>query len=147
MEYSKELAIDICSRIAEGESLTKICQEKNMPSKGLFLKWVLKAESGDEKYIALRDQYARAMSVRTELMREEIMEIADDGTNDWMKNEKGEDVLNHEHVQRSKLRIDTRKWLMSKLEPKKYSEKLQIGGSDALTPLQVTFIDNVNAAD
>jgi hypothetical protein len=58
-----------------------------------------------------------------------MLDIADDGTNDWAKQQLGEDgpeveVLNKEHIQRSRLRIETRKWLASKLKPKKYGDKI-----------------------
>lgn len=60
-------------------------------------------------------------------MAEEILEIADDGTNDWMmrQGENGvalEPIVDHEHISRSKLRVDARKWLMAKMQPKKYGD-------------------------
>ncbi len=67
-------------------------------------------------------------------MAEEIVEIADDGRNDWMEvmSKDGESIgwrLNGEAVQRSRLRVDARKWLMSKLLPKKYGESKDDGGN------------------
>lgn len=61
-------------------------------------------------------------------MADELLEIADDGTNDWMERIDGDGagvgwVLNGEHVQRSRVRIDTRKWLLSKMAPKRYGDK------------------------
>lgn len=72
-----------------------------------------------------------------DLMAEEILDIADDGTNDWMEKKDDEDNCigwreNGEAVQRSKLRVDTRKWLMSKLAPKKYGEKQEIKHSGSI---------------
>lgn len=70
-------------------------------------------------------------------MADELLEIADDGSNDWMEKTVGSGetitVVDHEHVQRSRLRVDTRKWYLSKLAPKRYSEKLatdDTGASD-----------------
>ena len=70
-------------------------------------------------------------------MAEDILDIADDGTNDWMEKQDSEGSaagwsFNGEHVQRSKLRVDARKWLMSKMKPKKYGEKVsqEITGKD-----------------
>ena len=63
-----------------------------------------------------------------EAWAEEINEIADDGRNDWMTIQRGGEeveVPNPEVLQRSRLRVDTRKWLMSKIAPKRYGEKLQ----------------------
>lgn len=61
-------------------------------------------------------------------MADETLEICDDGSNDWLERQ-GEDekrtyVLNGEHVQRSRLRVDTRKWLLSKALPKIYGDKI-----------------------
>jgi hypothetical protein len=75
-----------------------------------------------------------------EAWADEIVDICDDASNDWMERNNGDDkesswVLNGEHVQRSRLRIDTRKWLLSKLKPEKYGDKLQHGG-DPGNPIQ-----------
>ena len=62
-------------------------------------------------------------------MADEMLEIADDGSNDWMLRKDGDKefyVLNGEHVQRSRLRLDTRKWLLSKALPKVYGDKLAV---------------------
>jgi hypothetical protein len=62
--------------------------------------------------------------MQMELMATEILDIADDGSNDTYETDDGEKV-NQDHINRSRLRVDTRKWLMSKLAPKKYGEKVQ----------------------
>ena len=65
-------------------------------------------------------------------MADEIIEIADDGTNDWMKRQQRngsiETVTNKDHLERSRQRIDARKWLLSKALPKKYGDKQTIDG-------------------
>jgi hypothetical protein len=75
-------------------------------------------------------EYARAKEEMAEHFAEEMLEIADDGSNDWIEREleRGNviKVADHEHIARSRLRVDTRKWLMSKLLPKKYGEKLDV---------------------
>lgn len=82
------------------------------------------------------DQYAKACEKRCHHWADEINEIADDGLNDWVEREKehGEMhlVFNGEHFQRSRLRVDTRKWLLSKLQPKKYGEKLDVEHSGGI---------------
>ena len=85
-------------------------------------------------------QYARAREACAHSIAEEILEIADNGKNDWMEQNGREDVgwvLNGEHVQRSKLRVDARKWLLSKIAPKSYGDKQAIehSGPDG-TPIQ-----------
>jgi hypothetical protein len=82
---------------------------------------------------AFSEQYAKARELLLEHWAEEIIEIADDGTNDWMerKNAEGENIgwqVNGEHIQRSRLRSDNRKWLLSKLAAKKYGDKIELGG-------------------
>lgn len=86
---------------------------------------------------SFQEQYARAKEAQAEYYADEILDIADDGTNDWMDklNSDGEvigEVVNHENIQRSRLRVDSRKWLLSKLIPKKYGDKVQqeISGPD-----------------
>ena len=128
--YSQEITTAICARIAEGVSLRKICEMDGMPAKPTVFNWLA-------RYPEFVDQYTRAKQQGAEVMAEELLEIADDGTNDWIEkldkdgNPIGE-MLNHEHVQRSKLRIDTRKWLLAKLQPKKYGEKIDLnhGGQE-----------------
>jgi hypothetical protein len=120
--YSAAIATKICEMLVEGKSLRQICEEPGMPNKATVLRWL-----ADEKKSDFRDQYARAREMQAEAMAEEIIEIADDGRNDWMEvlSKDGENVgwrVNGEAVQRSRLRVDARKWLMSKLLPKKYGE-------------------------
>jgi hypothetical protein len=75
-----------------------------------------------------RQQYAHARDAQADALFEEAFDIADDGSNDWMKRE-GKDgslswVENGESIQRSRLRVDLRKWAAGKLAPKKYGEKV-----------------------
>lgn len=132
--YSDELALEVCNRIADGNSLRKVCLDEEMPSKTTVFRWIR-----DHK--EFRDQYAHACEERSEAMSEEILDISDDGTNDWMEVEgRGGNtytVLNNEAMQRSRLRIETRKWLMSKMKPKKYGDKLDVtsDGKPLPTPI------------
>lgn len=115
-----------------------------MPDKSTVFKW-LRTQPG------FVDQYARAKEESADAHADDILEIADDGTNDWMerKNSEGENVgwqVNGEHIQRSRVRIDTRKWLASKLKPKKYGDKLAVGGAEDLPPVQIEEI-RIRAVD
>lgn len=121
--FSGKLGDEICERIANGMSVREICVADDMPAASSVFKWL-----GLHKTFA--EQYARACEARTEHIADEMLDIADNAENDWMerKNSDGEvigEMLNSEHVQRSRLRIDTRKWLLGKLKPKKYGEKIQ----------------------
>lgn len=74
-------------------------------------------------------RYARAREFQADQEFEEMKEIADNGSNDWMESNDPENPgyrLNGEHVQRSKLRIDTRKFRVVKLAPKKYGDKVEL---------------------
>lgn len=124
IKFCEELCDEICDRMIEGESLREIAKEERMPSMGTMMRWV-----GDSERFA--EQYARARAMQAETYASQIIEIAEDGTNDWMekRNKDGEVIgwtVNGEAVQRSKLRIDARKWIMSKILPKRYGEKVEI---------------------
>ena len=114
---------DICELIISGKSLRFALKKVSLPAKTFFV-WLRDNE-------VLSKQYARATTERAELMFEDMFDIADDGSNDWMekKNERGEVVgwsINGEHIQRSRVRIDTRKWALSKMMPKKYGDMIKI---------------------
>lgn len=120
--YSQELADTICEMIASGMSMRSVSRDEKMPSMATIFKWLRENEEFSK-------QYARATEERTEAMAEEIIDIADDGTNDLMtivKGDKTYEVENKEVTNRSRLRVDTRKWIMSKMKPKKYGEKIDV---------------------
>jgi hypothetical protein len=94
------------------------------------------------------EQYARAKEESADALAEEILDISDDGSNDWMvrHGKDGEEswVVNGEHVQRSRLRVDSRKWIASKLKPKKYGDRTTTeltGSVDLKWPLPQTLLD------
>ena len=78
--YSDEVAALICQKIANGQSLREICSADEMPDKATVLRWL-----GEERHTAFRDQYAHAREAQADHFADEILEIADDGTNDWME--------------------------------------------------------------
>lgn len=123
--FTQELADTICERISDGESLITICKDDGMPKSSTVYNWLL-----DETKKDFLEQYARARNKQAEHLFEEILKISDDGSNDYVETEDDEGnartVFNHEHVQRSRLRVDTRKWYLSKVLPKKYGEKLDV---------------------
>ena len=123
--YTDETAETICRLLADGLGLREICDREGMPAKGTVFRWLSERPS-------FQDRYARARELQAEHYADEIIEISDDATNDWMKRMQGEevvDVINHDHIARSRLRVDARKWLMSKLAPKKYGDKIELGGN------------------
>lgn len=129
-KYTKPLAEKICVSLAEGESLRTICSSPKFPTKTTVLRWLF-----DDKYAGFRDQYTKARQMQAEILAEEMVDIADDGTNDWMERN-GKDnegwQQNGEAIARSRLRVDTRKWVASKLLPKVYGANVEESPTDNL---------------
>jgi hypothetical protein len=118
-----EIFDDICEKIINGKSLRSVLRELN-PSiaPSTFFIWL-------REDISKSKQYEISTKERSELMFEEMFDIADDSVNDYIKKEVNGieiEVLNTENIQRSRLRIDTRKWALSKMNPKKYGDKTDI---------------------
>lgn len=119
-DYSTATTTAICIRLGLGESLREICSGEDMPDKSTVMRWLA-------THSEFRDQYASAREAQADYYAEEIIEISDDGTNDWMLRKQGDDeieVENKEVLARSRLRVDTRKWLMARMAPKKYGDKV-----------------------
>lgn len=111
---------EVCARLEMGESLRKIFVSDNRPmSNTTFFKLLREDEDKNERY-----RYAR--EIQAEDMFEEMLEIADEANLDATIDSKGRVQIDGEAVQRSKLKVDTRKWVLSKLQPKKYGDKLDI---------------------
>lgn len=119
--FSQEIADRICELISTtSRGMRSICKEDGMPAPSTVYKWLLEIDSFSE-------QYARAKECQADFLAEEILAIADDSQNDTIENdETGAETANHEWISRSRLRVDSRKWLASKLAPKKYGDKLDI---------------------
>lgn len=110
-KFTTALADIICERIADGESLRSVCRDDAMPAKSTVLAWL-----ADDDKSAFRTKYAQAREIQADGFVDEMVEIADDGTNDWMekKNADGETTgwqENGEALRRSQLRIATRQWI------------------------------------
>lgn len=121
--YTKELADKICARLAQGESLRIICRDEEIPASSTVYLWVLENREG------FSEKYARAREMQAEVLFDEILEIADDGSNDLMTITKGKETYNVEDKEvtnRSRLRVDSRKWYLSKVLPKKFGEKVDV---------------------
>ena len=138
--YTPEIAAEICARLAAGETLREICRTEGMPPHSTVAGWTEDAATAP----GFGEQYARARSLGLEVMAEEILEIADDARNDWMERQTGDGhtvtVPDQELIARSRLRVDSRKWLLSKLRPEKYGDRtaLELGGPGG-SELKVTI--------
>lgn len=105
-----------------GRSLRSVCEDPKMPSVVTVFAWL-------RKYEDFLNLYTRAKQEAADAMADEILDISDDGHNDWMERRYGQDkvwVENGEAINRSRLRVDTRKWIMAKMKPKKYGDKLDL---------------------
>jgi hypothetical protein len=126
----QDLADDLCAWIAEGKTLRDWCRQEGKPHFSTVYDWKAKDEEFSQRL-------ARARDIGEDAINQECMAIADDGSNDWMER-LGKDgkpkgwMLNGEHVQRSKLRIETRLKLLAVWNPKKYGEliKMEHAGKD-----------------
>lgn len=122
--FTQETFDLICERLSQGLSLREICRADDMPDEHSVRRWVI------ADYNGIAPQYARARQAQAEHWADEILLAADDGTNDYVErvNAKGEKemALDREHIQRSALRVEARKWLLSKLLPKTYGDRTKL---------------------
>jgi hypothetical protein len=133
-DYTEELSSIICARFAQGESMRKVSLDDDMPSTTTMFTWL----RIHPEFLA---QYEISKAECADMYAEEIVEIADDTSNDYVdvtdeNGATGATRLNTEHVQRSRLRIDSRKWVAAKLKPKKYGDRIQ---QDVTLPEGVVF--------
>lgn len=121
-EFSSEAADEICERLARGESLRAICSDEEsgwLPSERTVHRWL----NANEEF---RQQYVRAREVQADTLVDEIIDIADGKIAVTLGKE---EVLSD--PTRDRLRMDARKWVASKLAPKKYGEAVQMKHTDA----------------
>lgn len=137
--YTQELATAICAHIAEGKSLRIIGGMDSMPHQATIMAWL------DGSRPEFSEQYARAREAQADKLAEEILAIADDGRSDTYLDAEGNEKTDSEVIQRSKLRVEARKWLASKMAPKKYGDKMAIGGADDLGPVQTVTKEMTDA--
>lgn len=106
-DYLVEVADDICSLLASGESLNSICKRKGFPSRNTVYRWL-------REYQDFRDNYARATDDRADSIFEEMLDISDNV------------IPDNAEIAKARLKIETRKWVLSRMNPKKYSDKQSI---------------------
>lgn len=109
----------ILERLASGDSLRHICSLKGMPAISTAMKW---AATDDE----FAEQYARAREAQADLMFEELDDVSESAT-------KAKSAV---QVNGLRLKADNIKWKLARMSPKKYGEKVQVGGAADLPPVQ-----------
>lgn len=147
MTYAAEDRAAIIQRVVDGLSkgtpLTVICAGEGMPTPKTIRDW-----RDDDETFAIA--YARAREDGFDAIAEECLTIADDGTNDFVEKKRADgseyDAVDSEHIQRSKLRVETRLKLLAKWDPKRYGDKTLVG-SDPENPLPAGFSVNLVRPD
>jgi hypothetical protein len=123
-KFTAALAVRICERLATGETLRAICRDDDKPSAPTVCRWALAPP--------FSEQYARAREIGYTLMADEIIDISDESQGDTYKDSNGVMRTDQEVVGRARLRVDTRKWILSKCLPKIYGDKQQLEVSGSL---------------
>lgn len=125
--------------IVSGSSARKACRDHSIDRSLIYDDLIVDA--------VFASQYARACAIRADEMFDETLEIADDARNDWMEAQGGDAPLgwreNGDSVNRTRVRIDVRKWALGKMNPRKYGEKFAIGGSDDLPAIKTQDVTDV----
>jgi hypothetical protein len=125
-EYSDKVAARILEEITSGRSLRSICKDRDMPAASTVFLWL-------SRNAAFAEQYARARVAQADAMAEDILDIADTPQLGKKTKKAGKvtETTTGDMIEHRRLRIESRKWLMAKLVPKKYGEKLDlhVGGS------------------
>ena len=140
-DFTQEIADAILEHIADGKSLRSICLSDDMPNKSTVFRWL-----ADRERAEFATKYALAREAQADSLVDEMTDIADDGTNDWMERKAEEgDILgwreNGEALRRSALRISARQWMAEKLRPKKYGAKVDMNLSGSIATMPEETLD------
>ena len=129
--YTDELAAEICRRIVEGESLTRICKDDDMPNVSSVYLWIIKNKDFSNMYAHAREDQADTYS-------DQIVDIGEEVPMMVITDEDGKVTkrIDPAGVNRNRLRVDARKWVAAKLKPKKYGDRQVVAG-DPDAPLEV----------
>ena len=133
--FALDLVEVLLDQLVEGKSLRAICAAPDMPTKTTILRWLADPSKAD-----FRAQYQVARSLQAEGVMDEILEIADDGSNDWMERRSRDGTImgwveNGEAIRRSDLRIKARLAFAARMAPKRYGPNADSPGSED-RPLQ-----------
>lgn len=123
-EYTQEVADKICERLADGMSLRTICLAEDMPNRATVFRWLA-------SFSAFSDQYAKARIAQAETLFDEMLDIADTPRTGQKTVSKatGMEITEADMIEHRRLQVDTRKWVLGKLAPKKYGEKVDINAN------------------
>ncbi len=139
--YNAKLASDLCKRLAVGESLVEICREDKMPGYSTVMEWLAKSYQSDDPRNDFPEMYARAREAQAETYADQMVVLADDDSRDVLYDLDGHPVsANNVRIQRNKLQVDTRKWIVSKLL-RRYSDRVAPEIDEKADPIEVEVLD------
>lgn len=134
-EMDPEVIDGVLTAIAEGSTVTAAAAQFMIkPEK--FHSWVMRDP-------LLTERYEEARKIQAEMMLDEMIQISDDGGNDKIHDDNGRVRVDYDVVQRSRLRLEQRRWHMSKVNPHKFSDKMQI---DQKIETTVNHVEKLDAA-
>ncbi len=141
--YDKKVADDLCKLIANSsKGLHHLCKIPGMPSYDTVMTWLFNANNNSD-YKDFSDNYARAREAQADFLAFETVELADNErrTDTVFVGGESSGVTTSDNTQRTKQQIETRKWVASKLAPKKYGDKVQTEVSGSLGITQITGME------
>lgn len=132
----------VLEHLANGKSLSWVCQQKGMPCLETVYRWMREDEEFERDYRTAKREAVTALM-------EKARDIADDTSGDMYTDENGRKKPNGAAIQRAKLQVDTYKWFAAKLEPKTYGDKLDMttNGKDMPTPILGGLAKNPSAEE
>jgi hypothetical protein len=120
VEYTEDIAEEVCWRLAHGESLVSICRDEHLPHCATIYRWLV-------RFPVFCEMYARAREDQADTNADEILQIADEMPPEFT-DDKGRTYLDQTFIQWQKNRIDARKWTAAKLKPRKYGDRMAVVG-------------------
>ena len=132
--YTPELGEEICQRIANGASGVQICKDPDMPDWPTIARWVKQRKD-------FAEAYREARELQAQYWADSIIDIADDATNDYMNRQRRdgamERVFDRESFERSRLRVQGRQWMVSRLLRQVYGDRIGVTGGDGESPVGI----------
>jgi hypothetical protein len=126
--YSDEIGARVCKDLASGMTLRAVCRQPGMPKPSTVIGWAINEEH------PFYGRYEQARLIGYTVMADDVIDISDDSGGDYVEktgpNGETTRVFDSENVARSRLRVDSRKWVLAKALPKIYGDRIEHTGKD-----------------
>lgn len=132
-KYDPAKVEEVLAQLCEGQTLSAICRKPGMPHLNTMLGWVREDRDG------LSVRYARARALGCELIADAIIDLADDIPLMVMGSD-GKMMPNHAGIAQVRVQIDARKWMLAKMMPEKYGNRVQVESEQAIGPQHITIL-------